>query len=368
MNLLKEYIRLIIKEELEEDINIERLSPRMIGIYAFAQAINKLIYEGNALPGAIPIDIIDAGENIKSAPMSTGTERKFGLSFQFTGSSFKLYIDPTISGPSMSSGDETHDIIHAFTTNIAKAFGRRRQSVAKNAHWKLTPSRINRIVVDNKVKNQINDAFQKEFEFRLPEEAFTKPFNMTLDHYTQWFLKEFAEKMISAVNINHITIKGIAIDLWRAVAGSNFGPGLIGRKYYARYPDIERAFSFAFYNKRDYPFGQKENEKPVYKQSTEDEEELGNKMNDYIEIFVSRGAKIPDPEKKAEDILIAYSEAVGLTALAIKDFKHRFDTPEVKSAMIRLFELYNQLLERYQKAQELSNRKEFAGMFPGVKS
>lgn len=34
MNLLKEYIRLIIKEELEEDINIERLSPRMIGIYA----------------------------------------------------------------------------------------------------------------------------------------------------------------------------------------------------------------------------------------------------------------------------------------------------------------------------------------------
>lgn len=319
-----------------------------------------MIYEGNALPGAIPIAIIDAGEDIKSAPMSTETERKSGLSFQFTGSSFKLYLDPTITVPPMSSDDETHDLVHAFTTNIAKAFGRRRQSVAKSENWKLTPSRINRIVVDNKVKNQINDAFQKEFGFRLPEEAFTKPFNMTKDDYWEWFLKQFGIKMILAGKIDRTTIKGIAIDLWQAVVGYNFGPGLIGRKYYARYPDIERAFSFASYKERDYPFGQKANEKPVYKQSTEDEEELGNKMNDHIEIFVSRGAKIREPEKTAEDILMAYNEAVGLTDLAIEDFEHRFDTPEVKSSMIRLFQLYNHLLERYQKAKELSNRKKYS--------
>jgi hypothetical protein len=44
MNLLKEYIRLFIKEEMTEDINMSRLSSPMVGMYAFAQAINKLIY------------------------------------------------------------------------------------------------------------------------------------------------------------------------------------------------------------------------------------------------------------------------------------------------------------------------------------
>lgn len=44
MNLLKEYIRLFIKDEMTEDINMSRLSSPMVGVYAFAQAINKLIY------------------------------------------------------------------------------------------------------------------------------------------------------------------------------------------------------------------------------------------------------------------------------------------------------------------------------------
>jgi len=42
MNLLKEYIRLIIKEQLEEDIDIQKLSPAMIGVYSLAQAMKRL--------------------------------------------------------------------------------------------------------------------------------------------------------------------------------------------------------------------------------------------------------------------------------------------------------------------------------------
>lgn len=81
MRLLKEYIKLIVEEIIKEDIAIGKLSPQMIGIYAFAQALNKLIYNGEALPGAVPIDIRDAGEQLKSAPMTTKTERVYGLSF-----------------------------------------------------------------------------------------------------------------------------------------------------------------------------------------------------------------------------------------------------------------------------------------------
>lgn len=367
MKLLKEYIRLIIKEELEEDINIEYLSPRMLGVYAFAQAINKLIYEGNALPGAVPIDIIDAGVNIKSAPMTTKTERQGGMSFQYSGNSFKLYLNPTLRGPEMSSFDETHDIVHAFTANIAKAFGRRRQSVEKSGQYKISPSRFNKITIDRKVKEQINDAFEKEFGFRLPEEAFTKPFTMKSDEYSQWFMKEFQEPIIDK-GLDHFGVRTIALDFHKAVTGSAFEPGLIGKKYYARYPaDIERAFSFVGYlgKKRfvqDGPFGVRLG-KVEYKQSAEDEEELGNKMNDNISFKVSKGLHIENPEKIADTILEEYKESVGLTGLGYDEFKHRYDTPEVKSAMIRLFQIYNTLLDRYQKAQEYYYKKQF----PGVK-
>lgn len=366
MNLLKEYIRLIIKEELEEDIDIQKLSPNMLGIYAFAQAINKLIYEGNALPGAVPIDIIDAGVNIKSAPMTTKTERQGGMSFQYSGNSFKLYLNPTLRGPEMSSSDETHDIVHAFTANIAKAFGRRRQSVEKSGQYKISPSRFNEITIDRKVKDQINDAFEKEFGFRLPEEAFTKPFTMKSDEYAQWFMKEFQEPIIDK-GLDHFGVRTIALDFHKAVTGTEFAPGLIGKKYYARYPHIERFFSFAGYVGkkrfvRDGPFGENPGELQ-YKQSAEDEEELGNKMNDNISFKVSKGLHIENPEKIADRILEEYSESVGLTGLGYDEFKHRYDTPEVKSAMIRLFQIYNTLLDRYQKAQEYSYKKQF----PGVK-
>lgn len=367
MKLLKEYIRLIIKEELEEDINIEYLSSNMIGIYAFAQAINKLIYEGNALPGAVPIDIIDAGVQLKSAPMTTKTERiRGGMSFQYSGNSFKLYLDPTSKHSEMSSFDETHDIVHAFTVNIAKAFGRRRQSVEKNGRYKISPSRFNKITIDHKVKDQINDAFEKEFGFRLPEEAFTKPFTMLADEYAQWFMQEFQEPIIDK-GLDHFGVRTIALDFHKAVTGSAFEPGLIGKKYYARYPDIERAFSFAGYVGkkrfvRDGPFGVRLG-KVEYKQSAEDEEELGNKMNDNISFKVSKGLHIENPEKIADTILEEYKQSVGLTRLKNYEFKHRYNTPQVKSALIRLFQLYNMLLDRYHAAQEYYNKKQF----PGVK-
>lgn len=365
MKLLKEYIRLIIKEELEEDINIEYLSPSMLGVYAFAQAINKLIYEGEALPGAVPIDIIDAGVNIKSAPMTTKTERVGGMSFQYSGNSFKLYLNPTLRGPEMRSYDETHDIVHAFTANIAKAFGRRRQSVEKSGRYKISPSRFNKITFDRKVKDQINDAFEKEFGFRLPEEAFTKPFTMKPDEYVQWFIQKFQEPMIDK-GFDHFGVRTIALDFNKAIAGTDFEPGLIGKKYYARYPDIKRAFSFAGYVGKkgiatDDTFGARHGVLQ-YKQSAEDEEELGNKMNDYISSKVSRGLPIDNPKGTADVIINDYSEAVGLTGLGYNEFKHRYNTPEVKSAMIRLFQIYNTLLDRYQKAQEYSYKKQFPGL------
>lgn len=360
MNLLKEYIRLIIKEQLEEDIDIQKLSPNMVGIYSFAQAINKLIYEGNSLPGAVPIDIIDAGEQLKSVPMTTYTERKGGMSFQYSGNSFKLYLNPKTEYPGMSGSDETHDIVHAFTANIAKAFGRRRQSVEKTGQYKISPSRFNKITIDHKVKDQINSAFQKEFGFRLPEEAFTLPFKMNAHDYLEWFKENFMENMLAKTN--HATVRQTAYDLHHAVVGSEFDPGLIGRRYYTRYPDIERAFSFASYHRKDYSFNVVPG-KPKYKQSAEDEEEFGNKMNDNISLKVSKGLPIENPEKIADRIMEEYSESVGLTGLEYDEFKHRFATPEVRSSMIRLFQIYNSLLQRYNKAKEYGDKKQF----PGVK-
>lgn len=354
MRLLKEYIKLIVEEIIKEDIAIGKLHPQMIGIYAFAQALNKLIYKGEALPGSVPIDIIDAGEQLKSAPMATKTERQGGGSFQYSGNSFKLYLNPTSKLSGMSTSDETHDLFHAFTGHLAKAFGRRRQSVEKSGRYKISPSRFNKITIDRKVKDQINDAFEKEFGFRLPEEAFTKPFTMKSDEYAQWFMQEFQEPIIDK-GLDHFGVRMIALDFHKAVTGTDFAPGLIGKKYYARYPDIEKTFSFAGYvgKKRvapDDPFGARHGELQ-YKQSAEDEEELGNKMDEHISSKVSRGLPIINPEGLADRILEEYSKSFGLISSEEqkKNFIHRYDTPDVRTAMIKLFELYNEFLDRYEK-------------------
>jgi hypothetical protein len=78
---------------------------------------------------------------------------------------------------------------------------------------------------------------------------------------------------------------------------------------------------------------------------------------------VSKGLRIENPEKIADTILEEYKQSVGLTGLKNYEFKHRYNTPQVKSALIRLFQLYNMLLDRYHVAQEYYNKKQF----PGVK-
>lgn len=362
MKLLKEYINLLVdnflnKKILNEDIDIQKLSPNMIGIYAFAQAINKLIYEGNALPGAVPIDIIDAGLDLKSAPMTTNTEQKAGMSFQYSGNSFKLYLNPTKRNPRMDSSDETHDIIHAFTANIAKAFGRRRPSIEKSGQYMISPSRFNKITIDHKVKDRINDAFEKEFGFRLPEEAFTKPFVTSSGIYGEWFKHMFMElqSKTDAKVISIDTIRRIGADIYMAVNGDDFRPGIIGRKYYARYPEIEKAFRFDFYHDNRQALTTNafnvDTGSIKYNQSVEDEEELGNKMNDYIADSVSKGKKIESLEKTVDRILDEYTQSAGLTGMPSFQFNHRYNTTAVRTAMITLFQIYNNLLERYKKAQ-----------------
>ena len=166
MNLLKEYITLLVKEAMDEDVNLKRLNPGMLGIYSLAQAINKLIYEGNALPGALPIDIISSGNYLNSAPMVTDAERKAGVSIQHTGSTFKLYIDPSNSETQMSGDNETHDIIHTITGYIAKAIARRREDIQASGKYSGTPSRFNKITFKKDVVEDFNNKFQKHFGYR----------------------------------------------------------------------------------------------------------------------------------------------------------------------------------------------------------
>ena len=246
MRLLKEYIKLIVEEIIKEDIAIGKLSPQMIGIYAFAQAINKLIYKGEALPGSVPIDIIDAGEQLKSAPMTTKTERVYGLSFQSSGNSFKLYLDPRSNVSGMSSSNETHDIVHAFTGHLAKAFGRRRQSVEKSGRYKISPSRFNKITIDRKVKDQINSAFKNYFGFDLDKETFTNPFKMTQKEYEEWFGQKYEKNLIDK-GVVPGNVSNMARHIHQAVHGNDFSSGVIGKKHYAKYPGIEKHFDFSDY-------------------------------------------------------------------------------------------------------------------------
>lgn len=361
MNLLKEYIRLIIKEEITEDIDMSRLSPPMVGVYAFAQAINKLIYEGEALPGASPIDIIDArrglggrggGRGENWAPMTTPTEQKKGMSFQYSGNSFKLYLDPTIPTPVMSAGDESHDLMHAFTGYIAKAFGRRRESVLKSKKYDITPSRFNKIVIDKKMRDKVNNAFKQEFGFLLPNEVFEKPFELRDDReFRYWFLDQFENKM---GDIRIADKEKIANQIYFSIMPSDkFAPGHIARRYWARRPENnqEPNFKDAYtYGYRPLGFDTSQEPEIAYKQSSEDEEELGNKMSDFLADYVTKGKKIPNIKIIVEKIMEGYSRSVGITNIPLDQFKHRFDTPEVESSLTRLFEIYNNLVQRYMVA------------------
>jgi hypothetical protein len=358
MELLKEYIRLIIKEELTEDIKMSRLSPSMVGVYSFAQAINKSIPKGSALPGTINIDIIDAGNYLTKAPMTTPEERKGGTSLQHSRNSFKFYLDPTKTEPELNPGSETHDLVHTFTGYLAKAFARRRQSIEQSGKYQITPSRFNKITIDQKNKKNFNDALEQEYNFRLPDEAFEQAFKYeNATGYETWFSYEYGP------NINNtVATRRIARHLYQDIKGGDFIPGYLGRKYWAQRIKSDEKPDFSGYSSGKHvpnPFGIKYNS--VYNQSTEDEEEIGNKMIEKIGKLIANSKPIENVEKTVDEIINDYTASSGLTKLELEKFKHRWATPEVIDSMTRLFEIYNELLPRYmvaaRKAQP-ENRRE----------
>jgi len=353
MILLKEYIKLIVEELINEDIDVKKLSPSMIGIYSLAQAMNKLIYLGAALPGALQIDIIDAGKGIKSAPMTTSKERKSGLSFQSDRSGFKLYLNPSFKSPRMIGDSETHDLIHAFTGHLAKKFGKRKQSIEQNNQYTATPSEFNRTRLDKDAMRLYNDAFRKAFNFAPPDEVFTNPFKMSEDNYTDWFMNLFVKEFTDKEEKKNFTLYDIRLlsrDTYNAVLGDKFSPGRLSKRYYVRYEKFKKPFDFTNYSQRDFPF-----RAPLpdikYNESLEDEEELGNNMLFKIKQYVTQGKKIPDPEDIAKKIRESYKKSLGLTKISPDEFWHRYDTDEVENSMKTLFELYNEFLDRYKKAQ-----------------
>jgi len=364
MNLLKEYIRLIIKEVLEEDVNLKRLKPYMIGIYAFAQAINKLITEGRALPGTLSIDIIDAGRNLRNAPLTTSGEREGGKSFQSGGNSFKLYLDPSNEYASFDPENEAHDLIHAFTGNIAKAFGKRNQNIKKSGKYAITPSSFNKIVIDQKKKKAFNDAFQEKHGFTLKDDVFTKAITSSdREKYIKWFISKYGEKINKSVEgSNPIAPRLIAHDLYTEIKGDDFRPGYFVKRHSIQTTKSEQKPSFEEYHSGQEPtspFGMKYD--TVYNQSLEDEEEIGGIMIEKIKKYIEMSKPIEGVKTVVDEIMNKYNESAGLTKMSPKEFTHRWDTPEVIDSMTRLFEIYNELLPRYMAAARKAqpeNRRE----------
>jgi hypothetical protein len=358
MHLLKEYIGLIIKEVMDEDVNLNRLHPGMLGIYALAQAINKLIYEGDALPGALPIDIISSGKDIKRAPMTTAGERNAGMSLQHTGSSFKLYIDPSKSGTFMHGNNETHDMIHAITGHIAKAFGRRRESIKASGQYGGVPSKFDKITLKKDEIAKFTDSFEKKFGYKLPYSVFEKTFEIrNPTEYSDWFVKTVWPNIKKKnVKINGNTIdkdkfKYIGSTLWRSVYGpGGVLPGIFGHRYWGNV-DISNAKldPTDTTNFKAPPVGKDMPGKVSWKQSMEDEEMFGNIINSAIQFDVADGK--PIDTRVVEEIFSVYnkvpSPSTNVGNFTPQEFKLRYDTPKIRKSITRLFELYNQMLQRY---------------------
>lgn len=358
MSLLKEYISLIIKEAVDEDVNLKRLHPGMLGIYALAQAINKLIYEGDALPGAIPIDIIDSGKDLKHAPMATDIEKKAGMSLQHTRSSFKLYIDPTKTKNFMHVGNETHDLIHTITGHIARAIARRRPDLEASGRYGGTPSRFNKITLKKDVIDDFIKNFKKAFGYSLPFSVFEKVFEKGNAEYSIWFgetvwpniTKKSAK--INGRQVGQRSLEDIGSAIYRAVYGQGTVPGIFGKRYWADTDitdvkvDVKDSYDFGVPGPAaDSPL------KVSWKQSMEDEEMLGNIINATIQFNVHEGKPITNVKRVTDDIMKFYkkvpspSHRVG--NIKPKDYKLRFDTPETRNSIERLLTLYNQMLQRY---------------------
>lgn len=361
MNLLKEYIRLLVEEAMDEDVNLNRLNPGMLGIYSLAQAINKLIYEGDALPGALPIDIISSGKDLKSAPMVTDTERKSGVSIQHTGSTFKLYIDPSKSGTQMSGNDETHDIVHTITGYIAKAIARRREDIEASGKYSGTPSRFNKITFKKEVVEDFNNKFQKYFGYRIPDSVFEKVFEYSSPaDYSEWFLKTVYPKVKkSKINqrdpVDKKLIKYIGYGIYRAVFGiGQIIPGIFAKQYWGDTDvsnlKIDPTDIWSEFGLTRVPLGKDSPAKVSWKQSMEDEEMIGNIINVVIRDSVQQASPI-SVKQSVENVFNAYQRApspnVNFGNINAEDYNLRFNTPETRKALTRLFELYNQMLQRY---------------------
>ncbi len=361
ISLLREYVRLIFEESIKEDVSMKRLNPGMLGIYSLAQAINKLIYEGKALSGALPIDIISAGKDLKSAPMVTDTESSAGISLQHTGATFKLYIDPSKSKTFTHAGNETHDIIHTITGHIAKAIARRRESIEDSGEYAGTPSRFNKITLKDDEIADFTARFKKAFGFELPYSAFEKAFKIrNASEYGEWFAKTYWPKVkkktakIDGKTANRQSFSWIGNAVWRGIYGDGgVVPGIFSHMYWGNVdttgirlkPTSTYDFGVPNIADEDSPV------KVAWKQSMEDEEMIGNIINAVIQDNVSEGAPISNVERAVEQVFSAYKRApspsVRLGNIAPKDYKLRFNTAEAREAITRLFELYNQFLQRY---------------------
>lgn len=365
--ILKEYIELLIKEQLTEtglgeDIDISKASPKVLGIYAFAQAFNKLIYSGENLPGAIPIDIIpvQSGGDI---PMATSTEKDKSFSFQFSGSSFKLYLNPGLSSAYLDPGTEAHDLVHAITSNLAKSFGRRRPSIQAKGNFSLSPSKFNKIKIPIARKQKIEQGFENYFGFPFPKEAWEQVFALSsASKFFDWWKKAVFtpanERIIynkaqttSAKNIKLTDLEKFGNKIYWEVKGDEFEAGKIGKKYYQKQPELVDVDP----SKRHEPFQVDPSlrRKDTYHKGFEDEELLGNSMAEVIAPDIRESDDIE--LYKAKSIMSKYTSSTGLAGS--EGFKHKYDTPEVEQTILTLIKTYNTLLDRYTKANIYGRKK-----------
>ncbi len=377
MQLLREYIRHLISAEMNEDVNMKRLNPGMLGVYTLAQAINKLIYEGEALPGALPIDIVSSGKDLKSAPMVTDVERESGMSVQHKGSTFTLFIDPSKSSTKMSAGNETHDIVHTITGYIAQAIARRREDIEASGQYSGTPSRFNKITLKQDVIEDFTDSFERIFGYRIPFSAFEKVFEYDAPaDYGMWFGRSIYPKIKKvklkkgSIPIEQKTFRDIGYNIYRAVFGiGQTIPGIFAKQYWGDTDvsgiRIDPTDTWSNFGLTRVPLDKDSPVKITWKQSMEDEEMIGNIINAVIGGDVVTGQPI-DVAGSVEDIFAGYQKAMSpstqLGNIESEDYKLRFNTDDARKSITRLFELYNQLLRRYTVALSTAqpSRKQIA--------
>ena len=99
----------------------------------------------------------------------------------------------------------------------------------------------------------------------------------------------------------------IANQLYYSIMPSDkFAPGHIARRYWARRPENNQEPNFkdaTTYSYRPLGFDTSQVPEIAYKQSSEDEEELGNIMSDKIGQYIASGEKIEDVKTIVDEIM-----------------------------------------------------------------